>query len=127
MYEDHSQGEQEYQNSSKFCFPVLKKRAIPALGGGCTQAKPVVTSFREVSLRSLPGGGLVERARVPSRVPMSKWLLSLTPSCLWVTWSTAQVHQCPRAVPQHQRGVCQGSISSSLSMATATRPRFRTC
>ena len=60
------------KNSSKFCFPVLKKRATPALGGGCTQAKPVVTSFRGVSLRSLPGEGLVERSRVPSRVCESR-------------------------------------------------------
>ena len=30
----------------------------------CPQAKLVVASFRGVSLRSLPGGGLVERGRV---------------------------------------------------------------
>ena len=52
------------------------------------------------------------------RVPVSKWLLSLTPSCHSVTWSTAQVQQCPLAVPQHHRGVCQDNITSSLSTAT---------
>ena len=96
--------EEFIKNSSKFCMLVLRSiaRRLHA-GETCGGLLP-----REC----LPGKpGWAGSCSKPSlRVPMSKWLLPLTPSCLSVTWSMAEVQQCPRAAPQHHRGVCHDSM-----------------